>query len=148
MKTYAVFDDSFFQIKPWWMPEKLYRVVCQRSNPRSKDYMMELLHDKFPDAKLIDLKKKHYGCKIILLYPDSIGIGFRKIESILKMYNNEIIVLNGRKRVFALKPSVHKQLLLYRFLEITFLPEILITPFFVLYGVCIAAKDKFIGYKS
>lgn len=148
MKTYALFDDSFFKIKPRWMPEKLYRVVCQRANPRSKEYMLNLLHDKFPGIELIDLKQPRAPGKIILLYPDSIGLGWGKIENSLKIQTQDIAVLNGRKRVFELTPSTRKTLLFRRFLEMTFLPEILLTPFILLYGISIAIKDKFRGCKS
>ena len=53
MKTYAFFDNSFFTQKPWWLPIKLYNVIYQRSNPRTQEYMLALLSEKFPDAELI-----------------------------------------------------------------------------------------------
>jgi hypothetical protein len=148
MKTYALFDDSFFKIKPGWMPEKLYRVVCQRANPRSKEYMLNLLHEKFPEAEFIDLEHPPSPGKVILLYPDSIGLGWGKIENRLKIQIQNIIVLNGRKRVFEFTSSVQRTLLLRRFLEMTFLPEILLTPFVLFYGALVATKDKFRGCKS
>lgn len=148
MKTYALFDDSFFEIKPGWMPEKLYRVVCQRANPRSKEYMLNLLHHKFPGAELIDLEQPCSPGKIILLYPDSIGLGWGKIENKFKIQTQDITVLNGRKRVFQFTPSVRRMLLLRRFLEMTFLPEMLLTPFVLFYGAFVATKDKFRGFKS
>ena len=132
MKTYALFDDSFFKRKPWWMPEKLYRVVCKRSNPRSKEYMLQLLHEKFSGAELIDLGQPRSPGKIILLYPDSIGLGWRKIENRLKAQTQDLTVLNGRRRVFELTPSVHRQLLLRRFLEMTFLHVLVVKLFVVL----------------
>ncbi len=143
MKTYAIFNDSFFQKKPGWMPEKLYRAVCQRANPRSKAYMLTLLYEKFPEAELIDLEQPRSSAKIVLLYPDAIGLGWGKIEERIKAETKNPIVLNGRRKVFDLIPSVHRKLLLYRFLEITFLPEILLMPFILLYGALIAIKDKF-----
>ncbi|CAO5679945.1 MAG: hypothetical protein HEEMFOPI_01367 [Holosporales bacterium] len=145
MKTYALFDDSFFNIKPWWMPEKLHRVVCQRSNPRSRKYMINLLKENFPDAEIIDETHSYPHEQIILLYPDSIGLGLRKTEKKLITQVKNVTILNGRKRVFQLTPSVHKTLLLRRFIEMTFLPEILITPFIVLYGIFLAILDKFRG---
>ncbi len=148
MKTYALFNGSFFKRKPWWMPEKLYRVVCQRSNPRSKEYMLKLLQENFPDAELIDWEQPRYPGKIILLYPDSIGLGWGKIENRLKAQIQPLTVLNGRRRVFELTPSVHRQLLFRRFLEMIFLPEILLTPFILLYGVFITIKDKISGCRS
>lgn len=147
MKTYALFNDPFFKEKPWWMPQKLYRVVCHRSNPRSKEYMLDLLREKFPDAEIVDINQTRSPGKIILLYPDSIGLGWRKIENRL-IHNHERVVLNGRRRVFELTSSVRRMLLLRRFLEMTFLPEILLTPFVLLYGAFVATKDKFRGRQS
>lgn len=148
MKTYVLFDNSFFQEKLQWMQQKLYRIVCHRSNPRSKKYILNLLHDKFPRVELIDLKHSSAPGKIILLHPDSIGLGWGKIENRLKIHTQDITVLNGRKRVFKLTPSTRKKLLFRRFLEITFLPEILLTPFVIFYGAFVATKDKFRDSKS
>lgn len=148
MKIYAIYDNSFFQKKPYWMPRKLYRVVCQRSNPRSKEYMQNLLYENFPDIELVDFKHLSSSTKIILLYPDSIGLGWKKIETRLQAQAKEITVLNGRKRIFKLSFSVHKKLLLRRFLELTFLPEMFFTPFIFLYGISIFIKDKLYGCKS
>ncbi|WP_235075736.1 glycine/betaine ABC transporter permease [Holospora undulata] len=129
------------------MPQKLYRIVCHRSNPRSKEYMLDLLREKFPDAEIVDINQTRSPGKIILLYPDSIGLGWRKIESRL-IHKHEVEVLNGRRRVFEFTPSVRRMLLLRRFLEMTFLPEILLTPFVLFYGAFVATKDKFRGFKS
>ncbi len=148
MKTYALFNDSFFKEKPWWMPQKLYRVVCHRSNPRSKEYMLDLLREKFPDAEIVDINQTRSPGKIILLYPDAMGLGWGKIENRLKIQTQNITVLNGRKRVFEFTSSVRRMLLLRRFLEMTFLPELLLTPFVLFYGAFVATKDKFRGSKS
>ena len=130
------------------MPERLYCVVCQRSNSRSKEYMLTLLREKFPGAELIDLEQPRPPGRIVLLYPDAIGLGWGKIEKRVKIQTQHLTVLNGRKRVFDLIPSVHRKLLLHRFLEITFLPEILLMPFILLYGTFMAIKDKFSSCKS
>lgn len=148
MKTYALFDNSFFSKKPWWLPQKLHNVVCIRANPRSKEYMINLLQEQFPEAELIDLRHPRSSGQVVLLYPDAIGLGWGKIEKRVRNQTQELTVLNGRKRVFPLTVSVHRKLLLHRFLEITFLPEILLTPFILLYGTFIAIKDKFSSYKS
>lgn len=147
MKAFALFDDSFFRTMPRWMPEKLHRVVCQRSHPRSKEYMLSLLQEKFPGTQLIDLEQPRSSGQIILLYPDSIGLGWWKVERRLSR-SHKLVVLNGRRRVFEFTPSVRRMLLLRRFLEMTFLPEMLLTPFVLFYGAFVATKDKFWGCKS
>jgi hypothetical protein len=142
MITYALFDDSFFQKKPWWMLQKLYNVVCNRSNPRSKNYMTQLLHKKFPGVKVIGQIQDHTQGDIILLYSDSIGLGLSKLEGLLMKQNIKIKVLNGRGRIFNFNSSVRKQLLFRRFLEVTFLPEILFSPILFICGIVLVLKDK------
>lgn len=148
MKTYAVFNDYFFKNNHWWIPKKLKRVICNRSNPRSKDYMNSLLKEKFPDVEIIginNINNTENVEKIILLYPDSIGLGWSNLEKeIIKNYN-VIEVLNGRKRHFKLSKEVRIELLFKRFLEITFLPEILFTPVLIIYGIFLHIKHKIFG---
>ncbi len=148
MKTYAIFDDSFFNKKPVWIPEKLYRVVCHRSNPRSREYMLDMLGKKFPDAEVVDTNHTRLPGMVILLYPDSIGLGWKKIEKKLIHQSQAMTVLNGRKRLFDLTSSIRRQLLWRRFLEKTFLPEIIFTPFVFIYGTVVALMDKYRGNQS
>ena len=130
------------------MPEKLYRVVSQRSNPKSREYMITLLNQKFPDAELVEVSQLYSNDKIILLYPDSIGLGWKKIEANLMQKFQVITVLTGRKRLFDLNSTVHRRLLFRRFIEVTFLPEILFMPFLLFYGILITLKDKISSCKS
>ena len=82
MKTCAIFDNSFFMSKPKWMPKKLHRGIRNRANPRSQIYMTDLLHEKFPTAKLIDKYNVPTETEqIILLYPDAIGLGWSHLEN-------------------------------------------------------------------
>ena len=145
MKTYALFDDSFFQNKPWWMPLKLHNVVSIRANARSKEYMLDLLHEYFPEARVDQMDVPCENAQIILLYPDSIGLGWSHLEKRLWKKFQEVRVLNGRKRCFALTKHGRLKLVLRRFLEVTFLPEIVCAPFLLLYGTFLAIKDKIKG---
>ncbi len=146
MEKYALFDNSFFRRKPLWLPQKLYRVVCQRSNPRSREYMTILLKETYPNAKLTEIEKVPPEIKeIILLYPDSIGLGWLNMErNSLKRFKT-VTVLNGRKRGFSLTNKTQRELLLRRFLETTFLSELLLTPFLLLAGTFLAIKDWMAG---
>lgn len=148
MKKIAIYDDSFFIKKPFWMPEKLHRVVCQRANPRSKEYMQNLLSENFPNHKLISPDNITNADDVVLLYPDSIGLGWGSIERKIKNISKNIQVLNGRKRKFILNSKIQSQLNLRRLLEITFLPEIILTPFILFYSVLITIKDMIIGFKN
>lgn len=127
------------------MPHKLYNVVCLRSNPRSKEYMLSLLHEKFPEAEILVSKAPEEKNLIILLYPDAIGLGWGKIERQYKRRFKNITVLNGRGRIFTLDASTYTSLKVKRFLEITFLPELILTPFLFMIGVALALKDKISG---
>jgi len=148
MKTYALFNNAFFQRKPWWMPQKLYDVVCQRSNPRTKDYMLHLLYEKFPDAELISECLSLPSSRVILVYSDSIGLGWGKLEKKCLKQFTEVQVLTGRKRIFDLTLLERCKLMFRRFFEITFFFELIIMPFLLIYGSILAIKDKIIGHVS
>lgn len=147
MKTYVIFNESFFLKKPWWIPKKLYLVVCQRSNPRSKDYMMQLLRERFSEVEILDTNQTYFLERIVLLYPDSIGLGWKKVEKKFIKQGIKVEVLNGRRRSFELTSAIRRQLSIRRFLEMTFLPEILLMPFLLICGVLLAIKDKLCGGK-
>ena len=132
---------------PVWVWKLFQKAIWEKSNPRSEEYMRKLFLEKVPDGtfrvfdgtkeKLAKLKEEIGQAKtVFLLYPDAIGLGFRKIESLAPAAH----VLNGRRRDFALTASVRRSLRFRRFLEWSMLPEILfipvflaITPFFLLH---------------
>lgn len=145
VKKYALFNESFFKNKPWWIPGKLHNVVCLRANPRSKEYMIQLLNNIFPDAQLIEDIPKDINGQLILLYPDAIGLGCGRIEKIVNGRFKDVIVLNGRKRSFILNTQTRFKLLLKRFLEVTFLPELIASPFLIVLCVVLCIKDKLAG---
>lgn len=147
METYAIFDDAFFRKKPWWLPKKLYQVVVSRANSREKAYMHALLLEKFPKAKLIEAEHIPQDAEnIVLLYPDSIGLGWTPIEGKMKKYPN-IYILNGRKRYFLLTIKTKIGLRLKRLLEITFLPELVFAPFLITLSIVWAMSDILRGRK-
>lgn len=127
------------------MPHKLHNVVSQRSNPRSKEYMLELLHKRFPDAELVDMTSSTESGRILLLYPDAIGLGWRGLEKTLLRRFSHVSVLNGRNRYFELNYATLTRLRVKRLLEKTFLPELLFAPILIIMGVIWAAKDKITG---
>ncbi len=129
------------------MPAKLYHVVCHRAHPRSKEYMINVLSEKFPDAMLVDLENIPVQTqKLILLYPDTIGLGWYKIEKKLLPKIKNLMILNGRKRLFVFTLGVGYKLAMKRFLELSFLPEIIFLPFLLALGLILALKDKLMGH--
>lgn len=146
MTYYAIFNNDFFSEKPRWMPSKLYEVVCQRANPRTKQYMLDLLHHQFPDSKAVLLKDiPHTAEEVILLFPDAIGLGFNSLEKKCKDRFKRIMVLNGRKRQFILNDTMKRKLLLRRFLECSFLPELCFMPILLFWGLFFTLKDSLRG---
>ena len=145
MKIYAIFDSAFFSNKPWWMPHKLHQVVCQRSNSRSEEYMNKLVQERFPEVELINSSDPHDNSELILLYPDAIGLGWSRLEKKMLREFKKVTVLNGRHRYFDLNHKEIFKLRLRRFLECTFLPEMVFAPFILILGITLAIKDKIIG---
>lgn len=146
METYALFNNEFYKKRPWWMPLCLYGVVCQRANPRSREYMLRLLNAKFPQAILVEEENlPDITENLILLYPDSIGIGEGVREKKLLKKIKHINILNGRQRYFPLTKKTRSKLLFKRFLETTFIAELLIAPILVLISIAYAIKDKLTG---
>lgn len=142
MTTYAILNDAFFCNKPAWMPAKLYQAVCYRANPRSRQYMQDLLAAEFPDVQIVEAKKIPADAKtIILLYRDAIGLGCSYLEGTL-IRSKQLIALNGRKRKFALPAMQHFKLCIKRLLEITLLPELIIAPVLIGLALMLAIKDQ------
>lgn len=125
------------------------KVVWYKANPRAADYMTALLRERYPDAQLVELSRRltddvSQADLVVLLYPDSIGLGFTPIERDLAraVPDARIAVLNGRRRQFEFDKSTRRALRFRRFLEWTMLVEcvsgvavIIATPFLLLFDV-------------
>lgn len=117
------------------------RALWLKANPRSEEYMKSLFLGHFPNGIYINADKdseweSHISSAdtVFLLYPDSIGVGFSKLESIVFKKRKiwaAVRILNGRKREFLLDKSTRRQLHLRRFLERWMLGESLAMAFFV-----------------
>lgn len=146
MKTYAIYHNGFFRDKPWWMPAKLHRVIVQRSNPRTLNYMKNYLERSYPGLSIVDAAKIPSDAHdLVLLYPDTIGLGWGQLEIELLPRFPRLKVLNGRGRIFSLDTSTRLRLRIRRFLEVTFLPELLFAPVLLAIGAFFALTDKFTG---
>jgi hypothetical protein len=86
------------------------KAVWYRANPRSADYMKALLAERFPAATFVDVGSGPVAAhalldasKIVLLFPDAIGLGYSPIERDVGRHAPlvSVDVLNGRKRQFA-----------------------------------------------
>ncbi len=115
--------------------------VWYKANPRSEDYMRALMAERFPGAEWVrsddpGLKSRVADAdRVVLLYPDSIGLGFMPIERLVLSHKSplaDVVVLNGRRREFRLNTATRLGLRLRRLLEWTMLPEMLMLPIFII----------------
>ncbi|HYE16225.1 MAG TPA: hypothetical protein VD968_17435 [Pyrinomonadaceae bacterium] len=127
---------------------ELYRrAVWLKANPRSETYMRALFKERYPEGRFVstaeDWKARLASADtVVLLYPDSTGLGFSRVEREAFAGKKEwatVRALNGRRRDFVLSRRVLRQLRRRRFLEVTMLgeaavvvPFVVVTPFFVL----------------
>ncbi len=115
------------------LAELYRRAVWLKANPRSQSYMKELFSERYPQGRFINVDEQSGWTEyvssadtVVMLYPDSIGIGFSPIESTVKKQKKTWAVvraLNGRRREFLLKRQTARQLRLRRFLERSMLGE-------------------------
>jgi hypothetical protein len=142
-KTIGIFSspwkDSFDEKNPI---ELFSKTVWYKANPRSEDYMKALFHQAYPDAEYVNADTSsdlaglvRRAMSIVLLYPDSTGLGFNRIEAIVSRNAGKEIpvqVLNGRCRKFIWDRRAKQDLMLRRFIERFMLGEIAITVFFLI----------------
>lgn len=116
-----------------------------KSNPRSREYMENLFSRRFPNGKLLEktqLRSVLGSATIVLLYQDSIGLGWTFTEFRLRIrLRSKLVVLNGRGRLFELTLRDQLRLVLKRFLEKSMIPEVLFTVLFLPILPFVAAVD-------
>lgn len=115
-------------------PVLLWRkAIWFKANPRTADYMRERLVEHWPNARFIDtaldpdwIKAVSTATRVILLYPDAVGLGYGHVERIVHRAapNAALEVLNGRRRAFALDRQARRGLMLRRFFERSMLLEL------------------------
>ena len=143
MKVIGIYYDVFFQKKPLFLPQKLWEVICHRANPRSVAYMKDVFETVYHEGEITSFENLSISAdKLVILYPDAIGLGQGSIESQLKRKKRDIFVLTGRKRHFELTGHMRLKLSIKRFLEVSFLIELLSAPFLLALALFFALKDK------
>lgn len=136
---------------------KYRRVVWYTAAPRTEQYMRDLFRAVVPDGLFLNTRTDHdWGRRaaaadlVVLLYPDSIGLGFwpleRKIWRLRKGWA-AVRVLNGRRREFVLTRSVVAALRFRRVLSRLLVGEALFTAAFVLATPVFLLHDVFRGRK-
>jgi hypothetical protein len=112
-------------------PWSIYRRgLAYKANPRSPGYMEALFAERYPKADLVRVGDDRWpeavrvAGTVVLLYPDSTGLGFRPLERELRgLRGGQIRVLNGRRREFILDRAARRGLILRRVLERSYLGE-------------------------
>ena len=121
-----------------------------RTNPRSLDYMQEILNRRLGEVGTtqtydLSVTPKWGECEqMILLWPDGNGLGWFHIERQIfrqKNPNTAVYVLNGRNRLFELKRTLWRGYRLRRFLEKSFLLEFGVLGVFLLTAPVLALWD-------
>lgn len=113
-------------------PRRVWRRgLAYRSNPRSPEYMRAVLAERHPEAELVRSGEAGWedrvrgADRVVLLYPDSIGVGFGELERRLGGFGAAPdTALNGRRRELGLDASTRRSLRIRRFLERTMAVEI------------------------
>jgi hypothetical protein len=149
----GIFHDSWVRVRKlpasFRNPLSLWmKALRYRANPRSSAYMKALFAERYPGAKFLDAGTEAISAaaagssKVVLLYPDSIGLGFSAIERNVAHNAPRAVVevLNGRRRQFAFDGKSRWALRFRRVLEWTMLIEcftgvvlLLTTPFLLLF---------------
>lgn len=122
---------------------------------RDETYMRSLFQEHYPNALFVKVdsdgtwRQKIKGADtIVLLFPDAIGFGFKKIErelARLKARAATLSFLNGRGRILGLSRPVQTQLALRRFLIRFLVVEVLTIVPFLMATLCMAGYDRLRG---
>ena len=126
-----------------------YRAMVEyKANPRDETYMRALFAERYPDGRLGGAEDVAGADRIVLLYPDAIGIGWGPVERALlrrASQRTEVRVLNGRRRDFVLDRRSRQRLELRRWLEAALVGEALASAAFVLITPVLVAWDVLRG---
>ena len=130
------------------------KLICQKANPRSREYMHREFLARWPEGTFIDATTEddwraaaRDATEIVLLYPDAIGLGFLKLERAVAGLpdSRAVRVLNGRRRVFDLDSSARSALAWRRFLSYTMAGELAMSAVVLLLTPVLIAADLLRG---
>lgn len=126
-----------------------YRVMVEyKANPRDEAYLRELFAERYPDGRIGTPADAAAAERVVLLYPDAIGLGWRQVERRIgaaARRDVELRVLNGRRRDFALDRRTRRQLAVRRFAETTLVGEAAMTAAFLAVTPLLLAYDLLRG---
>lgn len=133
---------------PWRKPWQRFRKgVWFKANPRPAGYLEAAFAGRFPGGRLISTPgagELRSARTVVLVYPDAIGLGCSSIERRVRRVaprGAELLVLNGRNRVFPLTRMTLIRLRVRRLLEWTMAPETIAAVVMVPAGCVLALWD-------
>jgi len=130
-------------------PVRRYRTMVEfKANPRDEAYMRALFAERYPDGRLGGLEDVPEAERVVLLYPDATGLGWRPLEQALMRRaapSAELRVLNGRRRDFVLDRGARTRLGLRRALETALVGEAAATVVFLVLAPVLLAWDLLRG---
>lgn len=133
-------------------PRRIYRrALTYKANPRSAEYMDALFRERHDRALVrTDLDgwqdAVREADRVVLLYPDAIGLGFWPLERKLrKLQQGDLTALNGRRREFTLDARTRRALRRRRFLERAMILELVAVPALILATPVLALIDLIRG---
>jgi len=113
-----------------------YRTMVEfKANPRDEVYMRALFVERYPGGRLGGPEDVSAARRVVFLYPDAIGLGWRPMEQAIMRRaapDAELRVLNGRRRDFVLDRRARSRLGLRRALETALVGEAVATGVFLL----------------
>jgi hypothetical protein len=137
-------EDYGYGRLPHKRPRRIYwRTLWWKSNPRPAPYMRELFAERYPDGELHEGTSPPAADTTVLLYADSIGLGFAPLER--QLAGRRLRALNGRRRDFELDAPTRRALRVRRVLERTMLFEAVALPLFFLLAIPLALFDAVRG---
>jgi hypothetical protein len=125
-------------------PRRYRKMVEFKANPRDEAYMRALFAERYPDGCIGEAGEATTADRVVLLYPDAIGIGWAAVERRVRAAarpSAEIRVLNGRRRDFALNRRTYRTLAVRRVLESALLGEAVLTAIFLVLTPPLLAWD-------
>lgn len=126
-----------------------YRTMVEfKANPRDEAYLRKLFAERYPDGRIGAPDEATTADRVVLLYPDAIGIGWAGVERSVRSAagpGTEVRVLNGRRRDFALDRAARRRLAVRRLLESALVGEAVVTLAFLALTPPLVAWDALRG---
>jgi len=129
-------------------PRRYRTMVEFKANPRDEAYMRELFAERYPDGRTGAVGDVPGADRVVLLFPDAIGVGWRSIEQqVAGASGVEVRVLNGRCRDFVLDAPTRRRLAARRILETLLVGEAVAAALFLLTTPFLLGWDLLRGHR-